>query len=69
MYAMEFTKSDIAHAVGVVSRYMSSLGKQRLEVVNWILRYLRGTGDSVLCFKKSDLSLQGYVNAYMAGHW
>jgi hypothetical protein len=28
MYAMVYTKSDIAHAVGVLSRYMSKLGKE-----------------------------------------
>ena len=43
MYAMVCTRPDIAHAVGVVSRYMSNPGKQHWEAVKWILRYLRGT--------------------------
>jgi hypothetical protein len=33
MYAMVCTRPDIAHAVGVVSRYMSNPGKQHWEAV------------------------------------
>ena len=33
MYAMVCTRPDIAHAVGVVSRYMSNPGKQHWEVL------------------------------------
>ena len=51
MYAMVCTQLDIAHVVGVVSRYMSNLGKQQWEAVKWILRYLRGTTRLALCFK------------------
>jgi hypothetical protein len=28
MYAMVYTRLDIAHAIGVLSRYMSKLGKE-----------------------------------------
>ena len=55
MYAMVCTRLDIAHAVGVMSRYMSNPGKQHWEVVKWILRYLRGTASLALCFKQLDL--------------
>ena len=67
MYAMFYARPDIAHAMGVVSRYMSNPGKQHWEVVKWILRYLRGTARLALCFKQSDLGLQGYANADMVG--
>ncbi|RVX12498.1 Retrovirus-related Pol polyprotein from transposon TNT 1-94 [Vitis vinifera] len=50
MYAMVCTRSDIAHAVGVVSRFMSRPGKQHWEAVKWILRYLKGSLDTCLCF-------------------
>lgn len=43
MYAMVCTRPDIAHAVGVVSRFMSNPGKHHWDAVKWILRYLRGT--------------------------
>jgi hypothetical protein len=67
MYAMVYTRHDIAHAVGVLSRYMSNLGKQHWEAVKWILRYLRGTSNMSLCFIGADLKLQGYVDADLAG--
>lgn len=67
MYAMVCTRPDIAHAVGAVSRFMSNLGKQYWEAVKWILRYLQGTTEKCLCFKRSDLKLQGYVDADFAG--
>ena len=57
MYAMVCTKPDIAHALRVVSRYISNPSKQHWEAVKWILRYLRGTTGLALCFKKSDLGL------------
>ncbi|GMP46978.1 hypothetical protein CsSME_00014930 [Camellia sinensis var. sinensis] len=34
MYAMVCTRPDIAHAVGVVSRYMNSIGRQRSGSLN-----------------------------------
>ena len=50
MYAMICTRSDIAHAVGVVSRYMSNLGKKHWEAVKGIMHYLNGTQKVCTCF-------------------
>eukprot|EP00253_Pinus_taeda_P004050 PITA_04050 len=50
MYAMVCTRPDIAHAVGVVSRYMNNPGKEHWMAVKWILRYLKGTTNQALCF-------------------
>jgi ATP-binding cassette subfamily B (MDR/TAP) protein 1 len=50
MYAMVCTRPDIAHAVGVVSRYMSNPGKQHWEAVKWIMRYLKGFLETCLSF-------------------
>jgi hypothetical protein len=52
MYAMVCTRPNIAHVVGAVSRFMTNPGKQHWEAVNWILRYLRGTTEKCLCFRK-----------------
>ena len=38
MYAMVSTCLDIAHVVGVVSRFMRNLGKTHWEAIKWILR-------------------------------
>jgi hypothetical protein len=51
MHAMVCTRPDIAHAVGVVSRYMKNPGKEHSEAVKWILRYLRGTATHALCIE------------------
>ncbi|RVX15044.1 Retrovirus-related Pol polyprotein from transposon TNT 1-94 [Vitis vinifera] len=67
MYAMVCTRPDIAHAVGVVSRFMSRPGKQHWEAIKWILRYLKGSLDTCLCFTGASLKLQGYVDADFAG--
>ena len=36
-------------------------------VVKWILGYLRGTTNQALCFGGSNIALQGYVDADVAG--
>ena len=55
MYAMVCTRPDIAHAVGVMSRFMSRPRKQHWEAVKWILRYLKGSSDTYLCFTGASL--------------
>ena len=50
MYAMVCTRPDIAHSVGVVSRFLSNPGKEHWAAVKWIFRYLRGTSKICLCF-------------------
>ena len=57
MYVMVCTRLDIAHVVGVVSRYMKNQGKEHWEVVKWILRYLRGISTHALCFGGLDTFL------------
>jgi hypothetical protein len=67
MYAMVFTRPDIAHAMGVVSRYMNNLGKTQWGEVNCIIRYLRGTTAHALFFEGSNTILLGYVDLVLAG--
>jgi hypothetical protein len=43
IYAMVCMRLDIAHAVGVVSRFLSNPGREHWNAVKWIIRYLRGT--------------------------
>jgi hypothetical protein len=65
MFAMVCTRSDIAHAVRVVSRYISNSRKQHWEVVKWVLKYLKGSSDTFLCFTRAGLKLQGYVKVML----
>ena len=66
LYVMVCTRPDIAHAVGVVSRYMVNPGKEHWEAVKWLLRYLRGTSSTSLC-GKGKVTLQGFVDADLGG--
>ncbi|KAJ0494593.1 putative RNA-directed DNA polymerase [Helianthus annuus] len=67
MYAMVCTRPDIAHAVGVVSHFMSNPGREHWEAVKWLLRYLKGTSKTTLCFKGKDVVLRGYADADLGG--
>ncbi|KAF5797362.1 putative RNA-directed DNA polymerase [Helianthus annuus] len=67
MYAMVCTRPDIAHAVGVVSRFMSNPGREHWEAVKWLLRYLKGTSKVALNFKGKNVILKGFVDADLGG--
>ncbi|KAJ0805682.1 putative RNA-directed DNA polymerase [Helianthus annuus] len=67
MYAMVCTRPDIAHAVGIVSRFMSNPGREHWEVVKWLLRYLKGTSKVALQFKGKDVILKGFADAELGG--
>ena len=51
MYAMVCTRPDIAHAVGVLSKYMSKLGKKHWKAVKRVFRYLCGTIYYAICYQ------------------
>ena len=56
MYAMVYTKPDIAHAMGVLSRHMSKLEKEHWTTIKRVFKYLQGT--SVMQYAiKEDLEL------------
>lgn len=64
MYAMVGSRPDIAHAVGVVSKFMGKPGRKHWEAVKWILRYIRGTTEFGLWFKKGEeFRVEGYSDA------
>lgn len=67
MYAMVCTRPYIAHAVGVVSRFLVNPGKDHWEAVKWIFRYLGGTSNMCLTFGGSKPILEGFTDADMAG--
>nr|GEX59191.1 retrovirus-related Pol polyprotein from transposon TNT 1-94 [Tanacetum cinerariifolium] len=70
MYAMVCTRSDLAHAVSVVSRYMHNLGKMHWKAVKCIIRYLKWTSNIGLSFEKGRASpngVVGYVDFDYAG--
>ena len=64
---MIYIRPDIAHAVSVVSWFISNLRKEHWTVVKQILRYLRGTSKAWLCFSGDKPVLQVYTNADITG--
>jgi hypothetical protein len=68
MYAMVCTRPDIAHAVGVVSRFLSNPDKMYWNIVKWILRYLKGINNHYIYFGGTNNPvLKTYMNADWAG--
>lgn len=67
MYAMVCTRPDISQAVSVVSRFMANPGKAHWEAVKWILRYLKGTINTGLCFGGDTCQISGFVDSDYAG--
>jgi hypothetical protein len=64
MYLANGTRPDIAFAVNLLARFSSAPTKRHWSGVKRILRYLRGTIDLGLYFrKKQDLSIIGYTDA------
>nr|KYP37885.1 Retrovirus-related Pol polyprotein from transposon TNT 1-94 [Cajanus cajan] len=59
MYAMVYSRSDIACEASLVSRFMGNPGKKHWMEVNWMLRYLKRTPDiglrfSAICLFKNQ---------------
>uniref|UniRef100_A0A8R7JZD3 Retrovirus-related Pol polyprotein from transposon TNT 1-94 n=1 Tax=Triticum urartu TaxID=4572 RepID=A0A8R7JZD3_TRIUA len=67
MYAMLFTRPDICHAVGLLSRYQVNPGPEHWKQIRNTLRYVKGTMDYFLCFNGHNLQLQGFTDADWQG--
>jgi hypothetical protein len=63
MYIMVCSRPDLSHAMSLVSRYMANPGKEHLNDVQWIFRYLRGTSKACLKFGWTGGGLVGYVDS------
>jgi len=72
IYAMVCTRPYITHAMGVLSRFMSKLGKEHWIAVKWVIRYFCGTSDYGLCYQgrprlKKKLDIRGFFDVDWAG--
>ncbi|KAK2437339.1 hypothetical protein QL285_022245 [Trifolium repens] len=68
MYAMVCTRPDISQAVSVVSRFIANPGKAHWEAVKGILRYLKGTINTGLCFGGDTCQISGFVDSDYVGN-
>lgn len=69
MYSMISTRPDLAYSISLLSRYMSNPGKTHWDALKYMLRYINGTVDIGLCYKRrfDALNLVGYVDSDFAG--
>jgi hypothetical protein len=71
MYGMVCSKPDLAHAVSVLSIFMSNPGQAHWNALKWILRYLNGIITEGLKFKQSNKQgkvVTGFVDGDFAGN-
>ena len=68
MYAQVCTRPDLAFITGMLGRYQSNSGIDHWKAVKKALRYIQGTKDLMLTYKKSDnLEVVGYSDVDFAG--
>lgn len=66
---LSHTRPDIAYAVSIVSQFMHQPQTKHLEAALRIVRYLKGTYNYGLLFKKTgNLEIQAYTDADWAGN-
>ena len=54
MYLQTYTRPYISFAVGMLGRYQSNPGIDHWKAAKKVMRYLQGTKDYMLTFRRSD---------------
>ena len=67
MYVMICSRPDIAHAVSLVSIYMSNPRKGHWEALKWLLRYLKCTSNTCLMYGKDSTKLTRFCDSNYRG--
>ena len=70
MYSMISTRPDLAHSISLLSRFMSNPGKPHWEALKYLFRYINGSVNIGLCYKRryDNLDLVGYVDSDFASY-
>ena len=64
MYAQICTRPNISFAMGMLGRYQSNLGLDHWKAAKKVLRYLQGTKEYMLTYRRSDhLEVIGYSDS------
>ncbi|KAF5802908.1 putative RNA-directed DNA polymerase [Helianthus annuus] len=67
MYAQVCTRPDIAYIAGMLGRYQTNPGLDHWKAAKKVLRYLQGTKDYKLTYRRSDhLEVVGYSDSDFA---
>ncbi|KAL4271284.1 hypothetical protein GQ457_13G018370 [Hibiscus cannabinus] len=70
MFAQVCTRPDITFAVRMLGRYQSNLGINHWRATKKVLRYLKGTREHMLTYKRSDhLEVIGYSDSDFVGYF
>lgn len=69
MYLMICSRPDLAFSISVLSRYMSNPCEVHWEAMKWLLRYIKGTCDLGIEYRKQSESviLRGFTDSDYAG--
>ena len=67
LYLSVCTRPDIAQAVGVLARHMARPSMEHWTAAKAVLRYIAGTPNQGITFRKSSTTLEGYCDADYAG--
>ncbi|KAL3623658.1 hypothetical protein CASFOL_032474 [Castilleja foliolosa] len=70
MYAMVCTRPDLAYSLSILSRYMGNPKRVHWQAAKWLMKYIRGTMNVCLCYRKSDRGgnlVEGFVDSDYAG--
>jgi hypothetical protein len=72
MYAMVCTRPNIAHAMGVLSRYMLTPRKENWTTIKRVFRYLCVIKYYAICYQgkpggDSELNVHGFVDTEWVG--
>lgn len=70
MYIMLCTRPDLSTSVNILSRFTNKNNKELWQCLKRVLRYLKGTIDLKLCYKRCDYNniLCGYVDSDWGGN-
>ena len=65
---LSHTSPNITYAVNIVSQFMHDPRKLHMDVVEWILRYLKSTpGKGILISNHGNLKVEGYTDTDWTG--
>lgn len=62
MFTMVSTRPNFAQAI-VVSQFMVNPSKERNDDVKPILKYLWGTSNAAICYKLTNLQIEGFTDS------
>ena len=69
MYAQVCIRLDVSFVMGVLGRFMSNPSLIHYQAVKKVFRYLQGTKDHMLTYRRTNsLDVIGYNDAYFKGY-